>query len=82
LPDAAPVRSPRRPDRRYLVSIVLLSAVSVALGVVPALGDTLLGAAGHALDGRIDASHVHLAIWHGFTLELALTAAAIAAGLA
>ena len=50
----------------------MLAAVSVVLGVAPALVDGLVGAAADALDGAVGA--VHLAVWHGLNVELLLSA--------
>ena len=58
----------------------MLAAVSVVLGVAPALVDGLVGAAADALDDAVGA--VHLAVWHGLNVELLLSAVALAGGVA
>ena len=58
----------------------MLAAASVVLGVLPRLADGLVGAAADSLDRAVGA--VHLAVWHGFNVELALSAVALAGGIA
>lgn len=57
--------------------ITLLAALSVLLGVAPALLDRPLSA---LWSGDPDAAPVHLAFWHGFTPVLGLSLLALAGG--
>ncbi len=56
----------------------LLATVSVVVGVLPALADPLVDAAATALDRAVEP--VHLALWHGLTLPLLLSAIALLGG--
>jgi multicomponent Na+:H+ antiporter subunit A len=57
-----------------------LAALSLAVGLWPAFGvEPVLSAAGAAVLGRPVA--IHLTIWHGWTLPLALSAATVLLGL-
>ena len=58
----------------------LLAVVTVVFGLVPALLDWLVGQAALAATGS--AQEVHLAIWHGFNIPLALTGIIIVFGIA
>ena len=73
------LRSSDRPSLTYLGPIIVLTIVTVGLGVVPRLGDRLIGAAVGALDPG--SPSVHLALWHGANLALLLSAIALAGGL-
>ena len=73
------VREAARPADGYIAPIVVLTMVTIGLGLVPGLGDRLIGAATGALD---PGSHgVHLALWHGVNLALLLSAVALTGGL-
>lgn len=79
--EAPTLRSADRPGHAYIGPIIALAIVTVGLGVLPGLGDRLIGGAAAALDPA--GSHgVHLALWHGANLALALSAVALAGGLA
>src|SRR5690606_3672900 len=58
----------------------ILAAATVLLGVAPAAADGIVDAALAALVPA--AGHVHLALWHGFTLPLGLSVVVFAAGAA
>jgi multicomponent Na+:H+ antiporter subunit A len=66
------------PGARFVGPVVVLSAVTVLLGLVPALADSIADAATVALAGVGDA--VHLAIWHGITVPLELSLLALVVG--
>jgi multicomponent Na+:H+ antiporter subunit A len=57
---------------------VVLAVLSIGLGLVPLLVDTLVNAAAAALDPAWEGAH--LALWHGLNLPLALSGLTIAAG--
>jgi len=61
--------------------LLVLTAVTAGLGVLPYLGDRLLAAAAGALAGPLAAADVHLAIWHGLNAALGASAVALALGL-
>ena len=74
--------SGRRRGRRrvwFVAPAAVLAAVTVLLGLWPALADGLVTAAAAALVGPI--APVHLAIWHGLTVPLELSALALALGV-
>ena len=52
----------------------------MVLGIAPALVDRWAGGAARALDPAVEP--VHLALWHGLNLPLALSAVALAGGAA
>ena len=60
------------PGPAFLAPAAVLAAVSVVLGVAPALVDGLVGAAAQALDAPSARSTSPL--WHGLNLELLLSA--------
>ena len=68
------------PSIAFLAPAAVLAAASVVFGVLPRLVDGLVGAAADSLDRAVGA--VHLAVWHGFNIELALSAVALAGGIA
>ena len=70
--------SPSPPARWFLAPAAIAGAISIVTGVAPRLLDRLVAAATRALDPRSDPAH--LALWHGFTAALALTAVTFAAG--
>jgi multicomponent Na+:H+ antiporter subunit A len=67
------------PSIAFLAPAAVLAAASVVFGVLPRLVDGLVGAAADSLDRAVGA--VHLAVWHGFNIELALSAVALAGGI-
>jgi multicomponent Na+:H+ antiporter subunit A len=67
-----------RPSLAFLVAPIILAGLTLLFGVVPALLDSLLTAAGQALDGAVEA--VHLALWHGFNNALWLSLLTFAVG--
>jgi len=58
------------------VPVVLLSAATLVLGIRPQLLEPLLAPAAHELPGPMP----HLALWHGLTLPLGLTALTLVIG--
>jgi multicomponent Na+:H+ antiporter subunit A len=66
------------PRWAFVAPAVVLSIVTVAIGLFPALLDGIVGAAAVALDPI--AAEPHLEIWHGITIELLLSGVALAAG--
>jgi multicomponent Na+:H+ antiporter subunit A len=70
----------RAPGVSFLAPAAVLAALTVVLGVAPAVVDRWAGGAARALDASIEP--VHLALWHGVNLPLALSALALAGGLA
>ncbi len=77
---AGAAEPPRPPGRAFLAPAALLAAVTVVLGVAPALVDRWAGGAARALDPAVEP--VHLALWHGVNLPLAASALALAGGAA
>jgi len=75
-------RTPHEPPRFMRVPVELLVVLCVAVGIAPALtvAPLLAVAAGAALGGPLP--EYSLAIWHGFNLPLAMSAIALAGGLA
>ena len=69
-----------RPSPAFVAPAVVLTLVTVTLGLLPRLADGLVGAAEASL--HAGAEGVHLAVWHGLNLPLALSATAIAGGSA
>ncbi|MET0146141.1 MAG: hydrogen gas-evolving membrane-bound hydrogenase subunit E [Ilumatobacteraceae bacterium] len=67
------------PTWSFVLPAAVLACASVAFGVVPRLLDGVVGAAADSLDAAV--GDVHLALWHGFTVELALSAFALAGGV-
>ncbi len=76
-PDAP---SPSPPARWFLAPAAVAGALSIVTGVAPRLLDRLVAAATRALDPGSDPAH--LALWHGVTSALVLTAVTFAAGAA
>ena len=67
------------PAASFLAPAGLLAALTVVLGVAPAAVDRWAGGAARALDASVEP--VHLALWHGVNLPLALSALALTGGL-
>ena len=83
-PDALPAGAQRvgshvpAPSPGMSWPVTALALASLLLGLVPALADELLTAVSSPYH---EAEPVHLALWHGFTTELALSALALGAGV-
>jgi multicomponent Na+:H+ antiporter subunit A len=74
---AASTSSTPPPAAAFLAPAGVLALVGVVLGVAPGVADALATA---ALAGFPDAPAVHLALWHGASLPLALSAVTLAGG--
>ncbi|MFC7330094.1 hydrogen gas-evolving membrane-bound hydrogenase subunit E [Marinactinospora rubrisoli] len=71
----------RPPSRAFVAAPVLLSAAGLVLGVLPALVDPVAQAyAAPFLAGGHGGEGYHLALWHGFSVPLALSALVAVAG--
>src|SRR5262245_7909226 len=70
----------RPPAAGFLAPAALLAALTVVLGIAPAVVDRWAGGAARALDPAVEP--VHLALWHGVNLPLALSGLALSGGLA
>jgi multicomponent Na+:H+ antiporter subunit A len=66
------------PAWAFVAPPLVLTALTLAFGVAPALLDGLVGAAAGALDGTSVVAH--LAVWHGPNAALLLSGVALAAG--
>jgi multicomponent Na+:H+ antiporter subunit A len=75
---AAVQEKPPAPATLLVAPAALLAAMSVLLGVAPALADRLVDAAVESL--LAGPTSVHLVVWHGFDLVLWLTVLVLAAG--
>ncbi|MDN5883731.1 MAG: DUF4040 family protein [Corynebacterium casei] len=75
-----PVQTIQEAKLTVWVIPAILAIVTVVFGLVPALLDWIVGEA--ALAATASEPHVHLAIWHGFNIPLALTGVIIAFGIA
>ncbi|HEY7070489.1 MAG TPA: hydrogen gas-evolving membrane-bound hydrogenase subunit E, partial [Acidimicrobiales bacterium] len=73
------VAEARPPAAAFLAPAALLTALTVVLGIAPAAVDRWAGGAARALDPAVEP--VHLALWHGVNLPLALSALALTGGL-
>jgi multicomponent Na+:H+ antiporter subunit A len=69
-----------RPHWSFLAPAALLAALTVLLGVAPALVDELIAGAAESLTGAAEA--VHLAVWHGVNLPLLLSIVVLGGGAA
>jgi multicomponent Na+:H+ antiporter subunit A len=76
-PDVA-IDPPPAPALAAWAPAAVLGALTVVLGVLPGLASHLVEEAAHALDHRLEPEH--LALWHGFTTPLLLSAVTIAVG--
>jgi multicomponent K+:H+ antiporter subunit A len=73
-------RMPREPTRGMLVPSAVLVIVCLLVGVLPSVTDgPLLQMAGHSILGPA-LPFYRLALWHGFTLPLLMSAIALSAG--
>ena len=68
------------PAASLVAPAAVLAALTVVLGIAPAVVDRWAGGAARALDPAV--GPVRLALWHGVNLPLALSALALAGGLA
>jgi len=68
------------PSEMFLAPVFVLAVLTLLFGLFPSLIDPIIARAYASLVG-VRAEH-HLALWHGFTQALALSAVAIGAGFA
>ena len=73
----APATVDHTPSFAFVAPAGVLAAISIVVGLVPALLDPLVDAANTWLG---DQPAVHLSLWHGFTGALGLSAVIIAGG--
>ena len=66
------------PSVTFAAPVVCLGALTVVLGTVPSVTDRLATAAVRSLDSA--AETVHLSLWHGLNVPLALSAITVAGG--
>ncbi len=79
VPDHTASRSEReRVPAGMVVGPVVLALLGLLIGLFPGIGDRLLGQASISISPV--ATGMHLAVWHGFTPVLALSAATLFAG--
>ncbi len=69
-----------KPSKMFLAPVFVLAVLTLLFGLFPSLIDPVIARAYASLVG-VRAEH-HLALWHGFTQALALSAVAIGAGFA
>ena len=70
---------PHEPSNAMLAGPAVLGLLSLLFGLVPGIpGDAFVSAAAGALSS--EPVHAHLALWHGLTLPLGLSALAVAGG--
>lgn len=74
----SPAAGPAAPPIAFLAPVVVLAAASALFGLWPGLLDELVGGAAGALDEV--AGPVHLAVWHGWGLPLALSGVTVGLG--
>jgi multicomponent Na+:H+ antiporter subunit A len=77
-PEHLDARRVSPPRRGFVAPAAVLGVLSIVTGVAPRLLDRLVTAATVALDPGSDPAH--LALWHGLTVALALTAVTFTAG--
>ena len=70
----------RRPPMPLVAPSLALVALTVILGLTPALSTPLVRAAARAADARVE--EPKLLLWHGFTAALALSAVTVLGGIA
>src|SRR3546814_7066557 len=66
------------PSLGFLLPGAVLAAFTVVLGLIPGTLDRLISTASSSLDARVEP--LHLALWHGVTTPLALSAIPIGLG--
>jgi multicomponent Na+:H+ antiporter subunit A len=71
---------PSGPAVAFVAPAAVLAVAGVVLGVAPGIADRLVGAAVAGYGAA--ASDVHLRLWHGFNVPLALSGVAFAGGIA
>ena len=69
---------PAPPSWAFVAPAAVMAAASLGLGLAPQVLDRLASAAVRSIDAG--AEPVHLALWHGFNLPLALSALTLAGG--
>jgi len=79
-PDVAGPGTVARPSWAFVAPAAALTVLSLGAGLFPRLVEGLVNAAASALDPAWEG--YELALWHGFTPELALSGVTLAAGLA
>jgi multicomponent Na+:H+ antiporter subunit A len=67
------------PSLSLVLPPAVLAVLGLLLGLVPAVASPLAAAATDAIFGA--PAHLHLSLWHGFTLALALSVVALGAGV-
>jgi multicomponent Na+:H+ antiporter subunit A len=72
------VAEPAHPGAVFIAPAVLLAGVTLLVGLVPAIADSTVGRGFQALWG--EEAHHHLALWHGFTPALGMSAIALLGG--
>jgi len=70
---------PPAPALRFGLPALILSTGCVVFGIVPSVEDSLASASLRAL--RVATAPIHLAIWHGWNLELVLSVLALGSGV-
>ncbi|MFO7592309.1 MAG: hydrogen gas-evolving membrane-bound hydrogenase subunit E [Acidimicrobiia bacterium] len=68
-----------RPARSFVAPVAILATITLILGVLPALADPLVVAGAQALDPAVGSKG--LALWHGWSSALALTALTLGVGV-
>ncbi len=68
------------PAPAFVAPALVLVAVTLLIGIVPAVADRLTDEAAEALDPTVET--VHLALWHGLNVPLLLSVVALAGGVA
>jgi multicomponent Na+:H+ antiporter subunit A len=74
------MHEPHAPSPALLLGPALLGLTGAVLGILPGLAEPLAAPAADAALGT--STNLHLKLWHGFNLPLALSGAAVAVGLA
>ena len=68
-----------RPTRLFVAPVVVLGAISLVLGLAPALADPLVVDGARSLDPSV--SSEGLSLWHGLSTALALSVVTVVAGV-
>jgi multicomponent Na+:H+ antiporter subunit A len=74
------VAAPSGPEIAFVIPAAVLAVAGVVLGVAPGIADKVVGAAVAGYGAA--ATDVHLRLWHGFNVPLALSGVAFAGGIA